>query len=260
VRKYLGVLASVAALCSLSWAQAPTPTPATDQTPAQTPAQEPTPIPTPPPAAKPAPAPEYPRIELFGGGSYAETGLFNSGHWAGLPGWDFSLGGNVSPWLGFVVEGGQFFGTSKIPSNSPAPFPGDQTYEPAGAPTFNVSTREYNFLFGAQFARRKYEMWTPFAEILYGHQGVRGVATPVIPGPLVAEVGTGRALVAGFGADRKINRRFAVRFKADYFQTGTSFPSVGKQKQDNFRVSVGVVIRNVHKKKRTLEDETQIEP
>jgi hypothetical protein len=103
-------------------------------------------------------------------------------------------------------------------------------------------------------------MWTPFGELLYGHQGVRGEATPVIPGPLVAEVGTGRALVAGFGGDRKINQRFAIRFKADYFQTGTNFPSVGKQKQDNFRISVGVVIRNVHKKKRTLEDETQIEP
>ncbi|MGA7560720.1 MAG: hypothetical protein WCF61_13250 [Terriglobales bacterium] len=259
MRKYLGVLAGVVALGVMSWAQAPTPAPTTDQTAAQTPAQEPTPIPTPPPAPKPLPAPEYPRIELFGGGSYAEAGLYNAGHWAGLPGWDASLAGNVASWLGFVVEGGEFFGTSKIPSSSPAPFPGNQTYEPVGAPTFNVSTREYNFLFGAQFARRKYGMWTPFGELLYGHQGVRGVATPVIPGPLVAEVGTGRALVAGFGGDRKINQRFAIRFKADYFQTGTNFPSVGKQKQDNFRVSVGVVIRNVHKKKRTLEDETQIE-
>ena len=74
------------------------------------------------------------------------------------------------------------------------------------------------------------------------------------------KVGTGRALVAGGGLDYKINPRFALRFKADYFQTGTSFPLVGKQKQDNFRFSVGIVIRNVHKKKRTLEDETQTEP
>jgi hypothetical protein len=61
--------------------------------------------------------------------------------------------------------------------------------------------------------------------------------------------------LAGGGADYTINRRFALRFKADYLQTG-SF----KQKQDNFRVSVGIVIRSVRKKKRRLEDETQPEP
>jgi hypothetical protein len=61
--------------------------------------------------------------------------------------------------------------------------------------------------------------------------------------------------LAGAGADYKINPRFALRFKADYLQTG-SF----KQKQDNFRFSVGIVIRKVHKRKRTLEDETQPEP
>lgn len=263
MKKYLGVLAGVVALGVMSWAQAPTPTPPADQTPAQNPApapaQEPTPIPNAPAAPKPAPVPEYPRIELFGGGSFAEAGLFNAGHWAGLPGWDASLAGNVTDWLGFVVEGGQFFGTSKIPSNSPAPFPGDQTYEPLGAPTFNVTTREYNFLFGAQFARRKYSLFTPFAEVLYGHNGTRGQATPTVPGPLVTEVGTGRAIVAGIGADRKINRRFALRFKADYFQTGSNFPSVGKQKQDNLRFSMGIVIRNVKRKKRQL-DESEIEP
>ncbi len=207
----------------------------------------------------PVPAPEYPRIEFFAGGSYAEAGLFNAGHWAGLPGWDVSLGANATNWLGFVVEGGQYFGTSKIPTLSPAPFgPCPDVFCPTGYPTFNVETREYNFLFGAQFARRKYERWTPFGELLYGHQGTRGVATG--QNATQVEVGTGRAIVAGVGLDRKINRRFALRFKADYLQTGTAFSHQPKQKQDNFRFSVGVVIRNVHKKKRTLEDETQPEP
>jgi hypothetical protein len=66
--------------------------------------------------------------------------------------------------------------------------------------------------------------------------------------------------VVGGGFDRKISQRLALRFKADYFQTGPAFPSQPKQKQDNFRVSVGVVIRNVHKRKRTLEDETAPAP
>jgi hypothetical protein len=52
----------------------------------------------------------------------------------------------------------------------------------------------------------------------------------------------------------------ALRFKADYLESATDFKLLGKEKQDNFRFSVGIVIRNVHKKKRTLEDETGIEP
>ncbi len=254
MRKYLGVLAGVAALCVMSWAQVPAPAP--DQVPAQAPAPEPTPIPAPPPPASRVAAPQYPRFELFGGGTYAETGFFNAGHWAGLPGWDASLGANVSRWLGLVVEGGQYFGTSKIPSLVPAPFPSGQFYTPTPSPTFDVTTREYNLLFGAQFFRRKYGRWTPFGELLYGHQGIRGIATPQT-GALVTVIGTGRALVVGAGADRKVSRRLAVRFKADYLQTGTAFAFVGKQTQDNFRVSVGIVFGNVHKKRRTLEEETQ---
>jgi hypothetical protein len=79
-------------------------------------------------------------------------------------------------------------------------------------------------------------------------------------GETFTEIGTGRALVAGGGLDYKINPRFALRLKGDYLQTGTDFPLLGKKKQDNFRFSVGIVIRNVHKKKRRLEDETQPEP
>jgi hypothetical protein len=268
VRKYLGVLASVVGLCVVSWAQAPTPAQTPAPTPAQSPAQPPAQVPAaepadiPAPTAKPAPpAHPYPRLELFLGGSYAEAGLFNAGHWAGLPGWDASLGLNATRWLGLIVEGGQYFGTSKIPTASPAPFPScPDGFCPATFPTFDVTTREYNILFGVQFARRKYERWTPIGELLYGHQGVRGVATG--SGATFTEIGTGRALVAGGGLDRKINERFALRLKADYLQTGTDFkdPGFGRKKQDNFRFSVGIVIRNVHKKKRTLEDETQVEP
>jgi len=264
VRKYLGVMAGVAALCVMSWAQAPTPAPAPApaqspaQAPAQTPSAEPAEIPA--PTAKPLPpARPYPRLELFAGGSYAEAGLFNAGHWAGLPGWDASLGANLTRWLGFLVEAGQYFGTSKIPTVSPEPFPPcPNVFCPGTFPTFNVATREYNILFGVQFARRKYERWTPIGELLYGHQGTRGVATG--GGATNTEIGTGRALVAGGGLDYKINQRFALRLKADYLQTQSQFPTFAKKKQDNFRFSMGIVIRRVHKKKRTLEDETQVEP
>jgi hypothetical protein len=255
VRKYLGVLASIAALCVTSWAQAPAQDPAQTpaQLPAQVPASEPAPIPTATPTGNPNPALQYPRFEFFAGGSYAEAGLFNAGHWAGLPGWDASLGLNATGWLGIVVDGGEYFGTSRIPTSVPAPFPTCPPFCPQSGTTFNATTREYSFLFGAQFSRRKYERWTPFGELMYGHQGTRGEATA--QGAGFAEVGSGRALLVGGGIDRRINQRYTLRLKADYFQTG-SF----KQNQDNFRLSVGVVIRSVHKKKRTLEDETVPEP
>jgi hypothetical protein len=266
VRKYLGVLAAVAALCVTSWAQATTPSPApATQEPAQAPppsapvqaTPEATTIPSAPVNAKPPI--QYPRFEIFAGGTYAEAGFFNAGHWAGLPGWDASFGINATHWLGFLFEGGQYFGTSQIPGAVPAPFPSNQGgFCSAPGCTFPVSTKEYNFLFGAQFARRKYEHWTPIAQIMYGHQGVRGQATP-IGGTTITEIGTGRAILAGGGIDYKINQRFALRLKADYLQTATAFPQNPKQKQDNFRFSVGVVIRSVHKKKRRLEDETQPE-
>ncbi len=266
MRKYLRVVIGVAALCVMSWGQATTPAPTPTPAPAQTPAEAPDQTPEAQTANIPAPTANqtverpYPHVELFLGGSYAEAGLFNAGHWAGLPGWDASLGLNATDWLGVVLEGGQYFGTSKIPVDAPKPFSIPPCYPNCGTgSTFSVDTREYNFLFGVQFARRKYERWTPFAELLYGHQGARGVEN-FPSGPPIAEVGTGRALVAGAGLDRKINERFALRFKADYFQTATAFPLLGKQKQDNFRFSVGLVIRKVPKKKRKLEDETQVEP
>ncbi len=271
MRKYLGVLAVVAALCVMSWAQ--TPAPAQDpaaqapaQTPSQTPAQtpatgppaQPTPISTPAPTPPPPPRP-FPRFEIFGGGSYAEAGLFNAGHWASLGGWDASMTVNAVSWLGFVVDGGQYYGTSKIPIGAPEPFDVNPCAPNCTGPTFNVSTKEYNILFGVQFSKRKYDGWVPFGDLLYGHQGTRGIEN-FPTGPPDQKVGTGPAFVAGGGLDRRINERFALRLKADYLQTNSQFPGFPKMKQDNFRFSIGVVIRSVHKKKRKLEDETGTEP
>jgi len=287
VRKYLGVLAGIAALCAVSWAQAPaqgeTPDLASVQTlaqtqapaapPAQAPAQTPAPTAAQGQAPEAAPIPQsdlgkkitlvpFPRVEFFIGGTYAEAGFYNAGHWAGLPGWDSSLAFNLTHWIGFIVEGGQYFGTSKIPANpgNQEPFPPCPSFCTGATPTFDATTREYNILFGVQFARRKYGRWTPIGEVMYGHQGTRGVATPVNSGALVPKVGTGRAIVVGGGFEHAINPRLALRFKADYFQTGSEFPTFAKKTQDNFRASVGIVIRNRHKKKRTLEDESEPEP
>ena len=271
MRQWLGVWAGVVALCMMSWAQAP-PSPQTqpgsappDQTPP--PAASSTQAPASPTEASPqetssipttkARGPKYPRLELFGGYSFAQAGFFNSGHWAQLNGWNTSFGLNVTRWIGVLVDASEFFGNSQIPTSVPAPFPPCQVGCPSG-PTFNVDTREYNILFGGQFTYRKRERWTPFAELMFGHDGVRGQTYQ--NNLTESAVGSGLALVAGAGADHRINDRFALRFKADYLQTRTAFPISGRLKQENLRLSVGIVIRNARKKRRTLEEETDVGP
>lgn len=220
MRKTLGLVWVVAALCVMSWAQQ---------------------IPGEPPET----VLQYPRAELFGGYSYGYTDVFNSGLRAGLNGADVALQLNVAKWMGFVFEGNGFFGTSKIPSGVPRPFPLCPQFCPPPGDTFNVNTRLYNYMAGVQFPYRKFERLTPFGEVLFGHAGVRGEALGTV------ETSGGISLMAGGGADYNISPHLALRFKADYLQTREF-----NLKQDNLRLTVGFVFRTVHKKKRTLEDET----
>ena len=227
MRKPLGLFAALCALCAMSWAQAP--------------------------SDNPPPSPPYPRFELSGGYSYARTDLFNSGDTARLNGWNGSLGVNAAKWLGFVFEASGLYGNSKIPVAVPAPFPtcfANPGFCPPGPDTFNVNTKMYNYLLGAQFPYRKWQRWTPFAEVLLGHSGVRGESRS-IDNQLFVEASGGWGLLGGIGADYNIDKRYAMRFKADYVQS-----RVFKQKQDNILLSVGIVIRSVPKKKKTLEDIT----
>jgi opacity protein-like surface antigen len=226
VRKTLGLAGAVVALGMMSWAQLP--------------------------GERPQPGPQFPRVELFGGYSYGLTDLFNSGYRVGLNGWNASLGLNAAKWMGFVFEGSGYYGTSKIPLAVPTPFPrcGDNPgFCPPGTDTFNVNTKLYNYMAGAQFPYRKWDRLTPFGEALFGHSGFRGEATAT-NGAVVARVGTGLGFIVGGGVDYTISPRLALRFKADYLQT-RGF----KLKQDNELFSIGLVFRRVPKKRRTLEEE-----
>lgn len=234
MRRMLGVWAGVAALCAVSWAQ-------------QLPGERPAPT-----------VLAYPRAELFGGYSYGMTESFNSGHVARPNGFNVSLGLNVAKWMGFVFEGNGLYGTSKIPSNVHDPFPpcdgGVGQFCPPNSSTFDVNTKLYNYFVGVQFPYRKSERFTPFGELMFGHAAVRGEARDV-SGTLFAETSSGLGLIGGGGVDYNINPRFALRFKADYLQT-----RLFSKKQDNGVFSVGIVIRTVHKKKKTLEDVDQPTP
>lgn len=231
MNKILGVVVVSAALCVMAWAQAP--------------------------GEKTVTGPQYPRLELSGGYSYGLTDLFNTGNRYRLDGWNGEFGLNVAKWMGFVVEGGGNYGTSKISILTPAPFPpcgGINGFCPPPGSTFNVNTTLYTVLFGAQFPYRKWERVTPFGEVMYGHAGTRGEARSA-DGTKFKEVSGGKGLMGGGGFDYAINPRFALRFRADYLQTNGF-----KLTQDNIRVSVGIVIRSVKKKRRTLEDVQEPQP
>jgi hypothetical protein len=228
VRRLLGVLAAAIALSVVSVAQLPGENPQT--------------------------APKYPRAELFGGYVYGMTDLFNSGRVARPNGWNVSLGLNAASHLGFVFEANGLYGTSKIPVAVPAPFPECPPFCPSGTSTFNVDTKNYNYFFGVQIPVHRSERFTPFFEAMFGHAGVRGEAKS-IDQTKFAEVSGGLGLLGGGGVDYNLSPRFALRFKADYYQT-----RLFRQKQDNAQFSVGLVIRTVRRKKKTLEDVEQPQP
>ena len=170
MKRFLLVVCAAAALCAICCAQVP--------------------------GYNPPSTPKYARAELFAGYSYGYTDLFNSGNRANLNGWNGSLALNVANWLGFVFDASGFYGTSRIPVAVPAPFPTCPTFCPGTSGTFNVNTRLYNYLFGAQIPYRKSQTWTPFAEVLFGHSGIRGT----VPG--IAEASGGLGLIGGIGVDR----------------------------------------------------------
>lgn len=228
MRRWFGVLAVITALSMVSWAQLP--------------------------GENAQPAPKYSRVELFGGYVYGMTDLFNSGRVSRPNGWNASLGLNAASHLGFVFEANGLYGTSKIPVAVPAPFPECPPFCPNGISTFNVDTKNYNYLFGVQIPFRPSPRFTLFGETMFGHAGVRGEARSG-DGTKFAEVSGGLGLLAGGGVDYNINPRFALRFKADYFQS-----RLFSKKQDNAQFSVGLVIRTVKKKKKTLEDVDQPQP
>jgi hypothetical protein len=66
--------------------------------------------------------------------------------------------------------------------------------------------------------------------------------------------------LAGGGLDRTNQSAFRIAIQSRLLADRHRVSASTQAEQDNFRFSVGVVIRNVHKKKRTLEDETQPEP
>jgi hypothetical protein len=182
-------------------------------------------------------------LEFFAGYSYIGADPFSVGTHNPLHGWEANLTLNAAQWLGFVADFGGGYGTKNVPVAVPVPFPPCPPLCPGTTGTFPVNTHLYTYLFGGQVRHGHY--WhrvTPFVQILYGRAHVRGEILGT------SEVDTKAATAGGLGADFDISPRLAWRVQGDYFRT--KFFGL---RENNFRLSTGIVFRRTHKKKkRTL--------
>lgn len=218
--------------------------PAKQQSPAEQGQQAPS-APEPQETPEPQGAPEprsMPRFEAFAGYSYFAADPFSVGSRAPLHGWEANLTINAARWLGFVADFGGNYGTAHIPVSVPTPFPTCPPFCPLTTGTFPVTTHMYTYVFGVRLPYRKWDKFTPFADLLYGRAHVSGQEQGT------SEIDTKGAVSGGLGVDYAISQRFAWRVEGDYVRT-----HFFRLNQNNYRVSTGIVLHWTRKKKkRTL--------
>jgi hypothetical protein len=153
-------------------------------------------------------AQEVPRIEVFGNYSHLVANV--NGTSVNLNGWGVSVGENLNRWFGGTLDFSTHYATQ------------------AG---FNVNTE--TLMYGPVVSYRNIPKITPFAHVLMGV--VRGS-----PGYLgVSQADRVFGLMTGGGLDLAVNDRFAIRvLQADYLMSRFL-----KTRQDNIRLSAGIVLR-----------------
>jgi hypothetical protein len=140
---------------------------------------------------------------------------------ANLNGWNGSLEAKIFPFVGLVADVSGHYGSQRFPNL------GWLTV----ATTVNVS--EYNFLVGPRvsFSAGKIR---PFAHAMFGFGHVNANAEGS---------DTSFATALGGGFDYRFFHVLGWRVQADYLQTRFSNPNFGKTRQDNLRLSTGIVLR-----------------
>lgn len=164
--------------------------------------------------ALPARAQNTPQMEIMGGYSYLRSDV--GGADLSMNGWQISVTENLNNWFGGTAEFSGFYAN---------------TTPPLGPPDINVNA--HMFLFGPHFAFRKNPSFTPFAHVLVG--AIRGSQGYLA----ISQAKTDFAAEFGGGFDIKVSKRVSIRvIQADYIAT----PFLD-QRQDNVRLSAGIVLR-----------------
>ncbi len=165
---------------------------------------------------------DYPAAEVFGGYSFfrANPDALN------LHGWNASVTGNISHWLGVEGDFSGHYGSPRVFG--------------IGVPYVDVGS--HTFMAGPRLCHRAGSV-PPFAHFMLG----AARASTGAFGVTISD--TALATVVGAGLDIHINDAFAVRaFQADYLMTRFKtrpqiFFSGFEERQNNFRFSAGFVIK-----------------
>ncbi len=162
----------------------------------------------------PAWAQETPRVEIFAGGMYFDANANGSGtlvqNNVSLRGWNVSVAENVNHWFGGAIDASGVYAS------------------PLGVREF-----QHSIVGGPVFSYRKISGLTPFAHAMIG--GIRSSRGYLGS----SEAATRFTAVFGGGLDLNIRNHVAIRVVQADYQVTPYF----NQRQDNYRISVGVVLR-----------------
>ena len=246
MRNCLGVWIAGAALCAMSWAQAsapaappaPAPPSSSSSSSSSSSTQEAT-LPSAPtaqesssnPPIPPRPMPKSRTLKCSAATLTRQMGPLNAGHWADLDGYNCRRG----------CERGRLAGPHCGRQRILRHF--ENSHYRASSLSQLRQSREFRSARPARCSKSILASTTcclapcfPTANTSAGFPSANSCmameARAARPSPTViheVEISSGRALLAGGGADHVISERFAVRFKADYLQTATSFAMLGKK-------------------------------
>jgi len=146
-----------------------------------------------------------------------------------LQGGSGSLAYNLNNWFGLAAD----FGGSKISS-----------INVSGAPSVNVNSTLFTYVFGPRFSYRGYKKVTPFAQVLVGGAHITDVTSA---GVTLAKGENAFAMTVGGGLDWNVTKLVAIRVgQVEYALTKFSNPfslTGASGTQNNLRVSAGIVFR-----------------
>lgn len=172
-------------------------------------------------------ADQYPKNELFVGYSYQSAdinSLTPDPGRAGLHGVNFEYTRNINSVVGVTAD---FSGHIRRETLA------------TGAGEFRHDREQYNLLGGLQLKGRNQSRVTPFAHALFGGGLFRGFSAVLLPSSNTYFFDDAKSFAMAFGGglDIRASRRVTVRaVQADYNPT-----FFGQGRQDNFRLSLGVV-------------------
>lgn len=194
-------------------------------------------------AALPAQAQtEYPRVEVFGGYSYAsiEPGFpksFDTFSHQNAHGWAASLSVNLHNHFGITADFAGQYGDARVPD------PLILTPEPLPRPLVDFNFSAHQFLFGPRIAARTNRV-TAFGHALFGvnRSKVSSLALGIITIP--GETETDFAMALGGGLDISIGKHVSIRaVQVDYLPVRDDGDVGNPLWLDNIRLQTGVVIK-----------------